>query len=143
MRVLRVFFSPPYFGKTNVFWGPSKNIFFRACRASVETRKTRIPAKGFAPGQRGQNWHSPEKVGDRKPGDHKPDDKPDDAPTQQAKAAPKLILSSEEFTRGFVPPGYLWDGILLRRCETCSRAGRIKVETYGRPSRPFQRLIAV
>ena len=29
--------------------GPSKNIFFRACRASVEIRKTRIPAKGFAP----------------------------------------------------------------------------------------------
>ncbi len=41
-------------------------------------------------------------------------DKPDDAPTQQAMAAPKLILSSEEFTRGFVPPDYLWDGILLR-----------------------------
>jgi hypothetical protein len=30
------------------FWGSSKNIFFRACRASVEIRKTRIPAKGFA-----------------------------------------------------------------------------------------------
>lgn len=47
----------------------------------------------------------------------KPDkvrEKPDDAATQQAKAAPKLILSSEEFTRDFVPPDYLWDGILLR-----------------------------
>ena len=50
------------------------------------------------------------KPGDSKPGDHKPDD----ASTPQAKAAPKLILSSEEFTRGFVPPDYLWDGILLR-----------------------------
>ena len=79
------------------------------------SRKPRKPRKlKLRPGQRGQNWHSPEKVGDRKPGDHKPDDKPDDAPTQQAKAAPKHILSSEEFTRGFVPPDYLWDGILLR-----------------------------
>ncbi len=45
----------------------------------------------------------------------KPDShKPDDTPTQQAKGAPKLLLSSEEFTRNFVPPDYLWDGILLR-----------------------------
>jgi hypothetical protein len=49
--------------------------------------------------------------------------KPDDA-TGQAGAAgsagatgpanARLILSSEQFTRGFVPPDYLWDGILLR-----------------------------
>ena len=43
-----------------------------------------------------------------------PQVKPDDASTQQAKTVPKLILSSEEFTRDFVPPDYLWDGILLR-----------------------------
>ncbi len=54
-----------------------------------------------------------------KPNRPKPDNtthqaKPDDASTQQAKAVPKLILSSEEFTRDFVPPDYLWDGILLR-----------------------------
>ena len=48
MRVLRDFFSPPYFGKRMFFGGPKK-LFFRACRASVEIRKTRIPAKGFAP----------------------------------------------------------------------------------------------
>ena len=45
----------------------------------------------------------------------KPDNhKPDDTSTKQAKAAPKLFLSNEKFTRGFVPPDYLWDGILLR-----------------------------
>ena len=37
----------------------------------------------------------------------------DDAGTKDAKAKSKLIQSSEEFTRGFVPPDYLWDGILL------------------------------
>jgi hypothetical protein len=49
----------------------------------------------------------------------KPDKEPntadaDDIATKEAKAAPKLILSSEQFTRDFVPPDYLWDGILLR-----------------------------
>ena len=47
----------------------------------------------------------------------KPDHAPvevDDIATREAKAKPKLILTSEEFTRGFVPPDYLWDGILLR-----------------------------
>jgi hypothetical protein len=48
-----------------------------------------------------------------KPDKPKPVDQ-DDAATQQAKAAPRLILSSEQFTRDFVPPDYLWDGVLLR-----------------------------
>ena len=46
--------------------------------------------------------------------DSKAKDNKDDANTKDAKAKGRLILSSEEFTRGFVPPDYLWDGILLR-----------------------------
>ena len=98
MRVLRDFFSPPHFGKSECFLGVPQKTFFRACRASVEIRKTRIPAKGFAPARETRTGFR-QKVGVRKPGDHKPDDKPDDAPTQQAKVAPKLILSSEQDCR--------------------------------------------
>ena len=106
------FFSAlPALKKANVFWGPSKKHFFRACRASVETRKTRIPAKGFAPAREARTGIRQRRSATASLAT---DDKPDDAPTQQAKAAPKLILSSEEFARGFVPPDYLWGGILLR-----------------------------
>jgi hypothetical protein len=38
----------------------------------------------------------------------------DSANTKDAKGKTKLILSSEEFTRSFTPPNYLWDGILLQ-----------------------------
>ena len=74
---------------------PQKKTFFRACRASVETRKTRIPAKGFGPAREARTGIREKRVGDRKPVDYKPDD----ATTQQAEAAPKLILSSEQDCR--------------------------------------------
>jgi hypothetical protein len=47
-----------------------------------------------------------------KPDKESPKDK-DDAGTADAKTKPKLILSSEEFTRDFKPPDYLLDGVLL------------------------------
>jgi hypothetical protein len=37
----------------------------------------------------------------------------DDAGTASAKTKAKLIQSSEEFTRDFIPPDYLWDRVLL------------------------------
>jgi hypothetical protein len=49
---------------------------------------------------------------DQKSYDHEFDNSTTTGQTQAA--LPKLILSSEEFTRDFVPPDYSWDGVLLR-----------------------------
>lgn len=48
-----------------------------------------------------------------KPDTPKPD-KAEDIGTVEAKTKLKLIESSEEFTRGFVPPDYLLDGVCLK-----------------------------
>jgi hypothetical protein len=48
-------------------------------------------------------WGKPSKTEDLK----------DDANTRDAKAKDRLVFSSAEFTHGFVPPSYLWDGILM------------------------------
>ena len=93
---------------------PASLSFAPAREARTGIRQRRSATVGLPPEQIPEHLHAARSEDPHKPGDHKPDDKPDDAPTQQAKAAPKLILSSEEFTRGFVPPDYLWDGILLR-----------------------------
>ena len=74
------------------------------------SRKPRKPRKlKLRPGQRGQNWHSPEKVGDRKPATTNRTTSRM-RPDATGEGRTQHILSSEEFTRGFVPPDNLWTG---------------------------------